>query len=860
MLGWLRTSTVQRGASAKDEATLPPKTLRASLVQTGGFSGTASLEGLSNANLKRSSTYDLEPFGEVLGEGSFGVVKLRRHRQTGESRAVKTVQMPEHWDQTRLTREAEMMQNLDHPHILRIFGWHAGSDFVTMVTEFCEGGELIKAIRLARKRSSLHQGWLAMVFRQLFEAVSYCHDRGVVHRDIKSGNILLHRNVGTDCLFKTMPHVVLVDLGLAAMFQTAKRVFGGWNAGVQDAKMVGTAATMAPEVWSGCHGPKSDVWSLGCVFHEILADKLPYLPTDPEDTSRDTWMRLLKECLIDWSPIQAFGEEAKDLCQRMLTIDESKRPVAIELLSHDWIDRFISSCPRAGGVHTDNLTSLCEAMCHWRDLLPMQKAICLKLASENVGTAKFASIFRQIDTDNSGTLSQQELVDALSSCDFGVPRGLAVQVAEALDYNGDGTCEYLEFAAACLSSLGKEYDEMLYQEFCLLDVACRGQLDRYNFGRLVSKITPLCASRNIPFPDIDTNGDGFINFMEFAEVFGRLDTDYKAFLTFIHRRESQRCSALGTSNSATSADVKAKLDHSKRVLEACQRGVSTPKAVTAPARPDSPNGAQAAGARDAPGNGAKARAEAAGSTGSKASKSSTATPEQPKVVVSPQPAAAPAAKKKLKPSRSGSSDMCNPGLHVVTRQPAKGKLLKAQTPDLGRESAGHDRKPDKAVTAPVSEVGTMAHQKGATAPAAKARLVNPDPADRPTDVPLAPAAGALVAPAAPVTDDTSEKPFELPSPTPSQPSLPSSGNDDGFLLPNRSSEAPMELLSQHDTQLNDDAGVASMNGVLMASAATPTCAATTSIVRCAVSMSGSGVEDKKPVEGCTFFWRFPFIN
>eukprot|EP00927_Polykrikos_kofoidii_P046783 TRINITY_DN40915_c0_g1_i1.p1 TRINITY_DN40915_c0_g1~~TRINITY_DN40915_c0_g1_i1.p1 ORF type:complete len:706 (-),score=91.97 TRINITY_DN40915_c0_g1_i1:39-2156(-) len=495
-----------------------PETLRSKLVTQGA-------EVCGGGMLKRSATDDLERPGTVLGRGTFGTVKLRHDKNTGEPRAVKNVNKPDHWDRARLVHEAIIMQNLDHPHIVRIFGWQEAGDSITMVMEYCAGGEFLDAVKNADKIGDrFHEGWGAMAFSQLFEAFSYCHDRGLVHMDVKSGNILLMSGPGPEGgLYKVSPHTVVADLGLAQILDPNP---ASWFRKKIPLDARGTAATMAPEVWRGDAGPKSDMWGLGCVLYEVLTQKLPYMPDDHRDTRKTTWEKLHKEgqeLARGRIQTQDCSEEVKTLCWTLLAIDEKDRPMAKDCLTNPWFQRFLKSCPRA--EEGTNLSAICEACCHWPRLRPMQRALCLKLAADSKGTSKFARIFAGWDTDNSGTLSQTELVAALKTC--GVDDTKARSVAQALDYNRDGTCEYLEFAAACLSSLGEEYDDMLRREFGMLDSMATGYLDKAGFRRLLNMLKPLSTSRNLGLVDFDTDGDGQVSFLEFAAIFGRPGTQYE---------------------------------------------------------------------------------------------------------------------------------------------------------------------------------------------------------------------------------------------------------------------------------------------------------------------------------------------
>lgn len=131
----------------------------------------------------------------------------------------------------------------------------------------------------------------------------------------------------------------------------------------------------------------------------------------------------------------------------------------------------------------------------------------------------------KFDTDNSGILEKSEVVAALIS--MGIDKAMAKKTAAALDVNGDNSCEYLEFTAACLLSLEDQFDELLRQEFRILDVRRCGSLTDKEFEPLLEELKALAASRGMQLEEIDSDGDGNIDFQEFCSYFGRPDAVYK---------------------------------------------------------------------------------------------------------------------------------------------------------------------------------------------------------------------------------------------------------------------------------------------------------------------------------------------
>ncbi|XP_022530760.1 serine/threonine-protein kinase SIK2 [Astyanax mexicanus] len=256
----------------------------------------------------RVGFYDIE---RTLGKGNFAVVKLARHRITKTEVAIKII------DKTQLDsvnlekiyREVKIMKMLDHPHIIKLYQVMETKNMLYLVTEYAKNGEIFDYLA---KHGRLSEPEARRKFWQILSAVEYCHNRNVVHRDLKAENLLLDGHM----------NIKIADFGFANFFRTGEPL----------ATWCGSPPYAAPEVFEGqqYEGPQLDIWSMGVVLYVLVCGALPFDgPSLP----------VLRQRVLEGRfRIPYFmTEDCEHLIRRMLVLDPSKRLSVAQIKEHKWM-------------------------------------------------------------------------------------------------------------------------------------------------------------------------------------------------------------------------------------------------------------------------------------------------------------------------------------------------------------------------------------------------------------------------------------------------------------------------------------------------------------------------------------------
>ncbi|XP_022701250.1 peripheral plasma membrane protein CASK-like isoform X3 [Varroa jacobsoni] len=268
---------------------------------------------------------------ETTEKGSCWVQRRCVHRETGRQFSVKIVDVAKiatsaSLDIEDIKREATICHSLKHSHIVELLETYSSEGILYMVFEFMEGSDLFMEVVSRACAGFVYSETVASYYmRQILSAVRYCHQRDVIHRDIRPHCVLLAtKDTSAPVKLYGFSHAIRLDEQIS-LTQHQKRVDGNGMNGCHFS---------APEVLRGLgYGKPSDIWSCGVLLYTLLCGSLPFNGTG------DRLEELIcRTKYVMSGPIwDAVSSSAKDLVSKMLVHNPLDRYTAVQLLEHPWI-------------------------------------------------------------------------------------------------------------------------------------------------------------------------------------------------------------------------------------------------------------------------------------------------------------------------------------------------------------------------------------------------------------------------------------------------------------------------------------------------------------------------------------------
>lgn len=249
---------------------------------------------------------------KTIGKGNFAKVKLAKHLPTGKEVAIKII------DKTQLNpsslqklfREVRIMKILDHPNIVKLFQVIETEKTLYLVMEYASGGEVFDYLvahgRMKEKEARAK-------FRQIVSAVQYCHQKRIIHRDLKAENLLLDGEM----------NIKIADFGFSNEFVPGQKLD----------TFCGSPPYAAPELFQGkkYDGPEVDVWSLGVILYTLVSGSLPFDGAN---------LKELRERVLRGKYRIPFymSTDCENLLKKFLVLNPGKRASLEAIMKDKWMN------------------------------------------------------------------------------------------------------------------------------------------------------------------------------------------------------------------------------------------------------------------------------------------------------------------------------------------------------------------------------------------------------------------------------------------------------------------------------------------------------------------------------------------
>ena len=474
-----------------------------------------------------------------MGKGAYGTVMKVMHKKTGTIRAMKIIpkdNLRPGFTEEEIQREIDILKNLDHPGVIKIYEFYNDDDYYYLINEFCSDGDLSEKLIEAKY---FDECIVKVLMFQIFSAVLYLHSKNVIHGDLKLENVMIDSVYPTTPVSRRLSFISsmkkdletikrtktdsnqkrkfdrmknfdlkLIDFGCSKIFTRYRRQF-------EDT--IGTLIYCSPEVLKNLYDEKCDVWSCGVIMYILLSGELPFFGETEEIITKNI---LEGKYTFASDKFESVSKEAKDLISKCLEYNKHKRINVKEALDHP----FFKTDLDRHNIFQEDLDSknVLNRLSKFSTHSKFYQAVLAFLAhnyADKTQIDRIKKIFLAIDLNFDGKISKEELLYAYQTNGIKVSKEQLNEIIRSIDSDNNGFLEYEEFIRAAIPKENLFTEVNLRTAFDLFDLDKNGTISPSEVKEVLGMDANVDEKVLIELlKEIQNTGDDEITFEQFKKI------------------------------------------------------------------------------------------------------------------------------------------------------------------------------------------------------------------------------------------------------------------------------------------------------------------------------------------------------
>ena len=451
-----------------------------------------------------------------IGEGAYGVVKKVCLKNDPDTiRAMKVIpkeNIIEKEDGTKLVDEIEILKNLEHPNIMKIYECFNDKDNVYIISEFCDQGDLLGKMD---KLGTLNQIVVKQLMDQILNAIAYLHTNRIFHGDIKLENVMLYKTSMRESrrfsrINKDLNKNKQLEKDIEKSFSkkfTSKRSFNyiedmndyevklidfgcsKYLVKKKDNKLsgiVGTSIYCSPEVIDDLYDEKSDEWSCGVLMYILICGEPPF----QGETEEEIFANVKKgKYSFHQKEFRDVSESCIDLIKQLLEPDKNQRITASEALKHAFFKEnydpnltFYKNMDKKN--YLNKLLEVKKLPSKFHELI--EAYLCFNFIKKDE-EKKLTQVFRYLDHRGKNRLSFYDFSKTFKENGINVSKKQIQNMIDIIDSDGNNTIEYQEFLRAMCDKDTLYNDKNLESVFNSIDISQKGYINVDDIKKFIFK-------------------------------------------------------------------------------------------------------------------------------------------------------------------------------------------------------------------------------------------------------------------------------------------------------------------------------------------------------------------------------------